>query len=139
MLDIGRQLVDDADYERLRPLVELTAFALDLATGRCDGLELRLLRFLDRPHRLPLAMPDAQLHLARLRHRQGDLDAAEQGLREVIAEAARVGAAWPLIPARAALADLLRSRGAQIEAAAETEAARVLAGAKGLPAWIRPV
>ncbi|SDT02806.1 ATP-binding protein [Actinoplanes derwentensis] len=135
MLATGRRLVDDADYERLRPLVELTTYALDLATDRRAGLEQRLLRFLAQPHRLPLAMPDARLYLARLRHRQGDLDAAEQGLREVITEADRVGAAWPLIPARTALAELLLTRGARAEGRAEAMTALALVRAKGLPAW----
>jgi hypothetical protein len=137
MLTTGRRLVDDADYERLRPLVELTTFALDLATGRHAGLEQRLSRFLAQPHRLPLAMPDARLYLARLRHRQGDITAAEQGLREVITEADRVGAAWPLIPARTALAEVLLTRGARTEGLAEAGAALALVAAKGLPAWGR--
>jgi hypothetical protein len=137
MLATGRRLVDDADYERLRPLVELTTFALDLATDRRAGLEQRLLRFLAQPYRLPLAMPDARLYLARLRHRQGDIPSAEQGLREVIAEADRVGAAWPLIPARTALAEVLLTRGARAEGLAEAAAALALVRAKGLPAWGR--
>ncbi|GAA2624172.1 ATP-binding protein [Paractinoplanes durhamensis] len=137
MLATGRQLVDEADYERLRPLVELTTFGLDLADDRRAGLEGRLRQFLTRPDRLPLAMADARLYLARLRHRQGDLDVAEQGLREVIAEADRVGAAWPLIPARTALAELLLARGAEAEGRAEATAALALVTGKGLPAWGR--
>ncbi|MEU4164091.1 AAA family ATPase [Actinoplanes sp. NPDC026670] len=137
MLATGRRLVDDTDYERLRPLVELTTYGLDLALDRRAGLEDRLLGFLAQPHRLPLAMPDARLYLARLRHRQGDLTAAEQGLRDVITEAGRVGAAWPLIPARTALAEVLLTRGANDEGRAEAQAALSLAEAKGLPAWGR--
>ncbi|MEU4244777.1 AAA family ATPase [Actinoplanes sp. NPDC026619] len=137
MLTTGRQLVDDADYERLRPLVELTTFALDLAGDRQAGLEQRLLRFLERPYRLPLAMPDARLHLARLRYRQGHVEVAEQGFREVITETGRVGAVWPLIPARTALAELLLARGDRAEGRAEAAAAVTLAAGKGLPAWGR--
>ncbi|GIF23659.1 hypothetical protein BJ973_004268 [Actinoplanes tereljensis] len=137
MLATGRQLVDDADYERLRPLVELTSFGLDLATDRHAGLEQRLLRFLARPYRLPLAMPDARLYLARLRYRQGESEVAEQGMREVIAEAERVGAVWPLIPARTALAELLLARGSRADGRAEATAALALVAGKGLPAWGR--
>ncbi|MBL7253465.1 ATP-binding protein [Paractinoplanes lichenicola] len=137
MLATGRRLVDDADYERLRPLVELTTYGLELATGEWAGLEQRLLRFLDRPDRLPVAMPDARLYLARLRYRQGDLEAAERGLREVIAEAGRVGAPWPLIPARTTLAELLLARGDRAAGEAEAATALALAAAKGLPAWGR--
>ncbi|MBB2947254.1 hypothetical protein FB565_007022 [Actinoplanes lutulentus] len=137
MLATGRQLVDDTDYERLRPVVELTTFGLDLAVDRRAGLEERLLRFLARPYRLPLAMADARLYLARLRYRQGDVDVAEQGLREVIAETERTGAAWPLIPARTALAELLLSSGFQAAGLAEAAAALALVEGKGLPAWGR--
>ncbi|MCY1136492.1 AAA family ATPase [Actinoplanes sp. Pm04-4] len=137
MLATGSRLVDDADYERLRPVVELTSFGLDLAVDRRAGLEQRLLRFLARPYRLPLAMADARLYLARLRYRQGDVEVAEQGLREVIAEADRVGAAWPLIPARTALAELLLARGERAEGRAEAAAALALVDVKGLPAWGR--
>ncbi|GIE64375.1 AAA family ATPase [Actinoplanes palleronii] len=128
LLDTGRRLVDDADYERLRPVVELTAFGLDLAAGRHDGLVERLLHFLARPYRLPLAMADARLHLARLRR-------DEAGLRAVVAEATRVGAVWPLVPARTALADLLISSGRGEEGRAEARAALDLVAGKGLPAW----
>ncbi|WP_160165961.1 AAA family ATPase [Actinoplanes sp. OR16] len=137
MLAIGRRLVDDADYERLRPVVELTTFGLDLATDRRTGLEQRLLRFLARPYRLPLAMADARLYLARLRYRQGDTDIAEQGLREVIAETERTGAVWPLVPARTALAELLLDRGDRDAGLAEATAALDLVRGKGLPAWGR--
>ncbi|WP_305785448.1 ATP-binding protein [Symbioplanes lichenis] len=137
LLATGARAVDDADYERLRPLVELTTFGLDLVTGRLSGLEERLLHFLARPYRLPLAMADARLYLARVRWLQGSADVAEQGLREVIAEAARVGAVWPLIPARTALAELLIARGHDAAGRAEAAAALALAEAKGLPAWGR--
>ncbi|BCY13248.1 AAA family ATPase [Actinoplanes sp. L3-i22] len=128
LLDIGRRLVDDADYERLRPVVELTEFGLDLAAGRHDGLRARLLHFLDRPYRLPLAMADARLYLARL---GGD----EPGLRAVVAEATRTGAVWPLVPARTALAALLIAAGRADEGRAEARAALELATGKGLRAW----
>ncbi|WP_306208216.1 ATP-binding protein, partial [Actinoplanes sp. RD1] len=133
LLATGAGAVDDADYERLRPLVELTSFGLDLATGRLAGLEERLLRFLARPDRLPLAMADARLYLARVRWLQGSAEVAEEGLREVIAEATRVGAVWPLIPARTALAELLLARGEREAGLTEAAAALAMAEAKGLP------
>ena len=70
---------------------------------------------------------------------QGDVELAAQGLRKVIAEAERVGAAWPLIPARTALADLLLVRGSGVAGQAEASAALALAQGKGLPAWGREV
>lgn len=128
LLDLGRTLAEDADYERLRPVVELTEFGLDLAAGRHDGLEARLLHFLARPYRMPLAMADARLYLARLRR-------DEPGLREVVTEATRTGAIWPLVPARTALAALLTSTGHRGGGRVEARAALDLAAAKGLPAW----
>ncbi|MCO8273266.1 AAA family ATPase [Actinoplanes sp. TRM 88003] len=135
LLAVGRDLVDDADYERLRPVVELTQFGLDLAADRRAGLAEKISRFLARPYRLPLAMIDAKLYLAKLRHREGDAVRAEYGLREVIAEAVRTGAIWPLVPARTALAELLLARGDADAGLAEARAALALAEAKGLPAW----
>jgi hypothetical protein len=136
LLDTGRRLVDAAEYERLRPVVELTEMSLDLAADSRVGLADRLSRFLARPHRLPLAMADARLHLARLHHREGRVEVAELGMREVIAEADRVGAIWPLVPARTALAALLVELPGRVREG-RTEAQRVLdlVAGKGLPAW----
>ena len=119
----------------LRPVVELTQFGLDLAADRRTGLAEKISRFLARPYRLPLAMIDAKLYLARLRYREGDTAEAEAGLREVIAEATRTGAIWPLVPAHTALAELLLARGSTAEGQAEARAALALADAKGLPTW----
>ncbi|GAA2588865.1 hypothetical protein GCM10010435_79190 [Winogradskya consettensis] len=147
LLDTGRRLVDAAQYERLRPIVELTEMGLDLAAGRYDGLEERLLHFLARPYRSPQAMPDARLYLARLRYRQSRAasasavasapSGAEAGMRTVIAEAARVGAVWPLIPAHTALALLLVEDGRSAEGMAEVAAALELVEGKGIEAWGR--
>jgi hypothetical protein len=135
LLTIVRGLPVTAEYARLQPVVELTEFALDLAADRLDGLAERIERFLARPDRLPLAMLDARLHLARVRHRTGDTGRAEADLREVIASAARVSAVWPLVPAHIALAALLRDLGRPFEADART--ALSLVKAKGLPRWGR--
>ncbi|XVU21512.1 ATP-binding protein [Actinoplanes sp. CA-054009] len=131
LLTIARGLPAAAEYERIRPVVELTEQALDLATGHLDGLEDRLLHFLSRPDRLPLTILDARLHLGRLRARLGRAEEAESDLRSVIADAERVGAAWPLIPAHTALAGLLGDP-------APARTALALSGRKGLPAWGRP-
>ncbi|MEU8820902.1 AAA family ATPase [Actinoplanes sp. NPDC048796] len=130
LLAIARGLPAAAEYERIRPVAELTEHALDLATGRLDGLEDRLLAFLARPDRLPLTMLDARLYLGRLRARLGRAGEAESDLRSVIADAERVGAAWPLIPAHTALAAVLGDP-------APARTAIALAGRKGLPAWGR--
>jgi hypothetical protein len=130
LLEVVLALPATAEYERIRPVVELTEHALDLAAGRLDGLEERILRFVARPDRLPLTMLDARLYLGRLRHRLGRPEEAEQDLRAVVADAERVGAAWPLIPAWTALAEMRD----------DPEAARTaveLAASKGLPAWGR--
>ncbi|MEV4351929.1 AAA family ATPase [Actinoplanes sp. NPDC049596] len=130
LLTVARGMPAAAEYERIRPVVELTEHALDLATGHWDGLEERILRFVARPDRLPSTMLDARLHLGRLRARTGRRTEAEADLRALIAEAGRVGAAWPLIPAHIALAELLD----------DPEPARTalhLAHRKGLPAWGR--
>ncbi|WP_164842304.1 ATP-binding protein [Actinoplanes solisilvae] len=130
LLRAALELPVSAEYERIRPVAELTEHALDLTAGRLDGLEERILRFLARPDRMPLTMLDARLYLGRLRHRLDRPDQAEHDLRAVIADAERVGAAWPLIPAWTALAEL---RGD--DQAARTAVA--LAASKGLPAWGR--
>jgi predicted ATPase len=130
LLAVARGLPAVVEYERIRPVVELTELAVDLATGRLDGLEESILRFLARPDRMPLTMLDARLHLGELRARLGRRAEAEADLRAVIADAARVGAAWPLIPAHTALAHLLGDAG-------EARTALELARRKGLPAWER--
>ncbi|GAA0522612.1 LuxR family transcriptional regulator [Paractinoplanes deccanensis] len=130
LLTVARGLPAAAEYERIRPVVELTEHALDLATGHLDGLEERILAFLARPDRLPLTILDARLYLGRLRARTGRPAEAESDLRAVIADAARVGAAWPLIPAHTALAELLGDP-------AHARTALDLAERKGLPAWGR--
>jgi tetratricopeptide (TPR) repeat protein len=137
LLDTGRRLLAAEGYERLQPVVELTELALDLATGRHDGLEERILAFLARPDRMPLTMLDARLHLGRLRHRRGDHERAEADLRAVIAEATRVGAAWPLIPAHTALAALLLDLSERDASRVEAETALALVRGKGIPAWGR--
>jgi hypothetical protein len=64
------------------------------------------------------------------------VELAEQGMREVVAEAERVGAIWPLVPARTALAALLSElSGRTPEAGAEARRVLDLVAGKGLPAW----
>ncbi|GLY07054.1 AAA family ATPase [Actinoplanes sp. NBRC 101535] len=122
------------EQERLLPVAELTAFAIDLAHDRVDGLTERLRGFVARPARMPLTNLDARVMLGRLLARSGEVAEATEILTAVTADAARAGAVSPLIQARTALAGCLLTVSA---ARAEAEAATTidLVRAKGIWAW----
>ncbi|GIH15277.1 ATP-binding protein [Rugosimonospora africana] len=119
-----REAVDEVAYLRFAGLVDLIEAWVDLSAGRWDGLLDRARALVRTPREFTAAALDARFLLASVLCLAGDFDEAEPLLRDVVAEAARVGAFRPLAPARTQLARMLLDRG-QPQAAAD-EATRVL-------------
>ncbi|WP_433128896.1 ATP-binding protein [Micromonospora sp. CA-240977] len=138
LLAAGRTLVDESGYERLTALVEATELSLDRAAGRLDGLAQRLTRLVASAERMPVILLDARAELATVlaRTAAGDDEVrrAEQALREVVADARRVGAIWPLVQTLSALARLTLA-GRPGEAVRHATEALSLVRGKGILAW----
>ncbi|WP_328367744.1 AAA family ATPase [Micromonospora zamorensis] len=138
LLAPGRGLVDETGYERLTTLVEVTELSLDRAAGRLDGLAERLARLVVTAERMPVTLLDARVELATVQGRTAvdadEVETAERALREVVADARRVGAIWPLVQALSALARLTLA-GRPDEAARHATEALSLVRGKGILAW----
>ncbi|GIF96419.1 ATP-binding protein [Catellatospora citrea] len=137
LLADGRELVAQTGYERLSALVEATALSLDRAAGRLSGLAERFAQLIAATERMPVTTLDARAELATvlaLTAGAGDAERAERALREVIAEARRVGAVWPLVQALSAAARLLLARRPD-EAVWHANEAVLLVRGKGIWAW----
>ncbi|MER7893221.1 AAA family ATPase [Micromonospora sp. NPDC094482] len=137
LLAAGRELVEETGYERLAALVEATELSLDRAAGRLDGLAERLARLVAAAGRMPVTLLDARAELATVLARTatgGDVARAEQALREVVADAWRVGAIWPLVQALSALARLTLTRRPEEAVQHATDALSLVRG-KGIWAW----
>ncbi|WP_121158698.1 ATP-binding protein [Micromonospora pisi] len=137
LLASGRELVDETGYERLTALVEATELSLDRAAGRLDGLAERLTRLIATSERMPVTLLDARVELATVLARtatDGAVEPAERALCEVIADARRVGAIWPLVQALSVLARLTLP-GRPDEAVRHATDALSLVRGKGLWAW----
>ncbi|MEU8000916.1 S8 family serine peptidase [Catellatospora sp. NPDC049111] len=137
LLADGRELVAQTGYERLSALVEATALSLDRAEGRLSGLAERFTRLIAATERMPVTTLDARAELATvlaMTAGEGDAEAAERALGEVIAEARRVGAVWPLVQALSAAARLLLDRRPDEAVWHATEAVSLVRG-KGIWAW----
>ncbi|RAO62072.1 hypothetical protein PSN01_01230 [Micromonospora saelicesensis] len=142
MLAAGRALVDETGYERLTSLVDATELSLDRAAGRLDGLAERLSRLIASSERMPVTLLDARVELATVlartagtaSGRHDEVEVAERALREVVADARRVGAIWPLVQALSALARLTVT-GHPDEAVRHAAEALALVRGKGILAW----
>ncbi|MFG1914452.1 ATP-binding protein [Micromonospora sp. NPDC048898] len=138
LLAAGRALVDETGYERLRALVEATELSLDRAAGRLDGLAQRLTRLVADARRMPVTLLDARAELATVLARTAvdddEREVARRALREVVADARRVGAIWPLVQALSALARLTLA-GRPDEAVRHATEALTLVRGKGILAW----
>ncbi|MET7670011.1 ATP-binding protein [Micromonospora luteifusca] len=164
LLAAGRALVDETGYERLTSLVEATELSLDRAAGRLDGLVERLARLVASTERMPVTLLDARVELATVLARtataatadgaasadaatpadadsadgdsgSGDqVELAERALREVVVDARRVGAIWPLVQALSALARLTLAARPDEAVRHATEALSLVRG-KGILAW----
>ncbi|GAB3947242.1 hypothetical protein GCM10027614_42130 [Micromonospora vulcania] len=111
--------------------------SLDRAAGRLDGLTGRLTRLVADAGRMPVTLLDARSELATVLARTASddqVETAERALREVVADARRVGAIWPLVQALSALARLTLA-GQPDEAVRHATDALTLVRGKGILAW----
>ncbi|MFF4140006.1 AAA family ATPase [Streptomyces sp. NPDC001698] len=107
LLAEGRRVAEQADYLRLAEVVDLVAAAVDHAAGRWDGLIDRVRRMGGADATFGAASLDSRLLHGSLLAAIGPAEEAAARFSEVIAVAERVGAVWPLIAARTAMARLL--------------------------------
>ncbi|MFI7134902.1 helix-turn-helix transcriptional regulator [Nonomuraea sp. NPDC050153] len=145
LLAEGRRVADQAEYLRVAEVVELVTAAVDRAAGRWEGLEARVRRLGGAPGwaaspvsgtaAFPAASMEAGLLRGALLAATGPAEEAVACLGEVIAVAERVGAVWPLIPAKMTLSRLLLTLDDVAGAAAHATAALSLVRAKGNWVW----
>ncbi|MFB4283337.1 AAA family ATPase [Nonomuraea sp. MTCD27] len=135
LLAEGRRVAGQAEYLRVTEVVALVTAAVDHAAGRWDGIEARLRSLGGAAATFAAASLDSRLLLGALLAATGPADQATECLREVIAIAERVGAVWPLIPARMTLSRLLLTLDDAAGAAEQATAALALARAKGNWVW----
>ncbi|MGP3914467.1 ATP-binding protein [Nonomuraea sp. 10N515B] len=135
LLAEGRHVADQAGYLRVAEVVELVTAAVDRAAGRWDGLADRLRRLGGATATFAAASLDSRLLQGVLLAATGPAEEAVSCLGQVIAVAERVGAVWPLIPARTALSRLLLTLNDAAGAAGQASAALVQVRAKGAWVW----
>ena len=135
LLAEGRQVADQAEYLRLAEITELVTAAVDLAAGRWTGLEERTPRLAGSGAKVGAASLDRRLLHATLLAATGPAEEATARLGDVIAVAERVGAVWPLIPARMTLSRLLLTLDDAAGAVEHATAALAHVRAKGNWVW----
>ena len=107
LLAEGRRVAEQAEYLRTAEVIDAIAAAIDRAAGRWDGLGERAHDLAYRPWLFGAAALDTRLLHGMMLAASGGASEAIGYLRELIDACERVGAIWPLIPARTALARLL--------------------------------
>ncbi|SEH00462.1 regulatory protein, luxR family [Nonomuraea solani] len=135
LLAEGRQVAGQAEYLRVAEVVELVRAAVDRAAGRWDGLEGRVRLLGGASAGFAAASLDSRLLRGALLAATGPAEEAVACLTEVIALAERVGAVWPLIPARMTMSRLLLTLDDATGAADHATAALALVRAKGNWVW----
>ncbi|WP_171074497.1 helix-turn-helix transcriptional regulator [Nonomuraea basaltis] len=135
LLAEGRRVADQAEYLRVAEVVELVTAAVDRAAGRWEGLEERLRRMGGAAATFAAASLDSRLLHGALLAAMGPAEEAASCLSNVIAVAERVGAVWPLIPARMTLSRLLLTLDDAAGAAEHATAALAQVRAKGNWVW----
>ncbi|NBE97033.1 hypothetical protein FE391_25100 [Nonomuraea sp. KC401] len=135
LLAEGRRVADQAEYLRVAEVVELVTAAVDRAAGRWDGLERRARRLAGPAATFAAAFLDSRLLHGTLLAAIGPAEEAAECLGQVITVAERVGAVWPLIPARMALSRLLLGLDDPAAAAEQATAGLALVRAKGNWVW----
>ncbi|MFE7431436.1 ATP-binding protein [Streptomyces tendae] len=135
LLAEGRRVSEQADYLRLAEVVDLVAAAVDHAAGRWDGLIGRVRRMGGNDATFGAASLDARLLHGSLLAAIGPAEEAATCFSEVVAVAERVGAVWPLIAARTALARLQLTADDLEGAAAHARAAVADIRTKGNWVW----
>ncbi|WP_432855349.1 ATP-binding protein [Amycolatopsis sp. CA-161197] len=135
LLAEGRRVADHAEYLRVAVVLDLVTAAVDHAAGRWDGL-LDRVRLIGGTHAaFGAAALDSRLLRGSLLAAIGPAEEAAECFGEVIAVAERVGAVWPLISARTAMARLLLTLDDAGGAAEHARAAITQVRAKGNWVW----
>ncbi|MCW3839030.1 hypothetical protein ONA70_02820 [Micromonospora yasonensis] len=116
-------------------MVELVTAAVDQAAGRWEGLVDRVRRLGGAAATFAAASLDSRLLHGALLTAMGPTEEAVDLLVDVIAVAERVGAVWPLIPARTTLSRLLLTLDDAAGAAEHAGAALTQVRAKGNWVW----
>ena len=107
LLAEGRRVVAAAEYLRVNDVIELVAAAVDCAAGRWGDLAGRAHELVvRRPGFDAASLDDRLLHGVMLAASGGASEAAEH-FTALVEDAERVGAVWPLLAGRSALARLL--------------------------------
>ncbi|WP_372348526.1 AAA family ATPase [Streptomyces sp. KL116D] len=135
LLAEGRRVSEQADYLRLTEVVDLVAAAVDHAAGRWDGLLDSVRRMGGADATFGAASLDSRLLHGSLLAAVGPAEEAAARFSEVIAVAERVGAVWPLIAARTAMAQLLLTMDDAVGAVDHARAAVADVRAKGNWVW----
>ena len=135
LLDEGRLVAQRAGTLRLEEVFEVVQSMVDFAAGRWDGLADRVHALVSHPFGFGAASLDARLLHATLLTASGDGSEATAALSALVVDCERVGAVWPLIPARAALGRTLLSAGDAERAWQQTTAAWDGARRKELWGW----
>jgi ATP/maltotriose-dependent transcriptional regulator MalT len=111
LLDEGRLVVQRAGTLRLDEVFELVQAMADFAAGRWEGLADRIDALVSHPLSFGAASLDARLLHATMVLSSGDASEGISILSGLVSDCERVGAVWPLIPARTALGRALLSAG----------------------------
>lgn len=135
LLAEGRRVADQAEYLRVAVVLELVTAAVDHAAGRWDGLMDRTRLMREAHAAFGAASLDSRLLHGSLLAAIGPAEKAADCFSEVIAVAEQVGAAWPLISARTAMARLLLTLDDADGAADHAHAAITQVRAKGNWVW----
>lgn len=135
LLAEGRRVADQAEYLRVAVVLDLVTAAVDHAAGRWDGLMDRARLMGDAHATFGAASLDSRLLHGSLLAAIGPAEEAADCFGEVIAVAEQVGAAWPLISARTAMARLLLTLDDADGATGHAMAAITQVRAKGNWVW----
>ncbi|SNT49168.1 Predicted ATPase [Asanoa hainanensis] len=135
LLASGRRVADQVEYLRIAVVLDLVTALVDHAAGRWDGLLDRARLMAEAHTAFGAASLDSRLLLGALLAAIGPAEEAADCFSDVIAVAERVGAAWPLISARTALARLLLTLDDAGAAADHARAAITQVRAKGIWVW----
>lgn len=135
LLREGRAIADRSGSPRLLEVYELVGAMVDHAAGRWDGLAERTHDLASRVFGFGAASFEAEYLRCLMLGSLGNTVEATERLTELIRDCEKVGAAWPLIPARAALAGLRLTLGDAQGGFDEAEAALDHIQRKGMWTW----
>ncbi|MGU3646254.1 ATP-binding protein [Microbacterium sp. C23T] len=135
LLAEGRSIAERSLSPRLLEVFELVGAMVDHAAGRWDGLAERADALASRAFGFGAASFEARYLHHLVQGSRGNAAEAVEGLTDLIRDCERVGAVWPLVPARAALARLRLTLGDPQAAFDEASAALEQIRRKGMWAW----